>query len=283
VDSQQLKTYVTILIGSLMMGIAINAFFVPTHLLSMGISGVAMISYFLFGTPIGIGGFILNIPLFIIAYRLLNKSYIITAFYGMIVASLAIDFTSFARDWNLVSDPLLASIYGGALFGFASGIVFRVNGSTGGTDILAAIFRKYYGINMGFFGFLFNGVVMIIAAFIFDIEIAMYTLLSIFVCSQVTDKVVAGFNSKKAIWIITDHPEEIAQRIFATMTRGVTYLDGVGAYTGKQKKVLYIVVTLTQTPKIREIVQQADPCAFMTIQDVSEVLGAGKGFSKLIQ
>lgn len=282
-DSQRLKTYVTILIGSLIMGIAINTFFVPTHLLSMGISGIAMISYFLFGTPIGIGGFVLNIPLFIIAYRLLNKSYIITAFYGMIVASLAIDFTSFARDWNLVSDPLLASIYGGALFGFASGIVFRVNGSTGGTDILAAIFRKYYGINMGFFGFLFNGVVMIVAAFIFDIEIAMYTLLSIFVCSQVTDKVVAGFNSKKAIWIVTDHPEEIAQRIFATMTRGVTYLDGVGAYTGKQKKVLYIVVTLTQTPKIREIIQQADPCAFMTIQDVSEVLGAGKGFSKLIQ
>lgn len=282
-DSQRLKTYITILIGSLIMGIAINAFFVPTHLLSMGISGIAMISYFLFGTPIGIGGFVLNIPLFIIAYRLLNRSYIITAFYGMIVASLAIDFTSFARDWNLVSDPLLASIYGGALFGFASGMVFRVNGSTGGTDILAAIFRKYYGINMGFFGFLFNGVVMVIAAFIFDIEIAMYTLLSIFVCSQVTDKVVAGFNSKKAIWIITDHPEEISQRIFATMTRGVTYLDGVGAYTGKQKKVLYIVVTLTQTPKIREIVQQADPNAFMTIQDVSEVLGAGKGFSKLIQ
>lgn len=282
-DSQRLKVYITILIGSLLMGIAINAFFVPTHLLSMGISGVAMISYFLFGTPIGIGGFVLNIPLFIIASRLLNKSYIITAFYGMIVASLAIDFTSFARDWNLVSNPLLAAIYGGALFGFASGIVFRVNGSTGGTDILAAIFRKYYGINMGFFGFLFNGVVMLIAAFIFDIEIAMYTLLSIFVCSQVTDKVVAGFNSKKAIWIITDHPEEIAQRIFATMTRGVTYLDGVGAYTGKQKKVLYIVVTLTQTPKIREIVQQVDPCAFMTIQDVSEVLGAGKGFSKLIQ
>lgn len=282
-DSQRLKTYVTILISSLIMGIALNAFFVPTHLLSMGISGIAMISYFLFGTPIGIGGFVLNIPLFIIAYRLLNKSYIITAFYGMIVSSLAIDFTSFAREWNLVSDPLLASIYGGALFGFASGMVFRVNGSTGGTDILAAICRKYYGINMGFFGFLFNGVVMVIAAFIFDIEIAMYTLLSIFVCSQVTDKVVAGFNSKKAIWIITDHPEEIAQRIFATMTRGVTYLDGVGAYTGKQKKVLYIVVTLTQTPKIREIVQQADPNAFMTIQDVSEVLGAGKGFSKLIQ
>lgn len=282
-DSQRLKTYVTILLASLIMGIAINAFFVPTHLLSMGISGIAMISYFLFDTPIGIGGFVLNIPLFIIAYRLLNKSYIITAFYGMIVASFAIDLTSFARDWNLISDPLLASIYGGVLFGFASGIVFRVNGSTGGTDILAAIFRKYYGINMGFFGLLFNGVVMFVAAFIFDIEIAMYTLLSIFVCSQVTDKVVAGFNSKKAIWIITDHPEEIAQRIFATMTRGVTYLDGVGAYTGQQKKVLYIVVTLTQTPKIREIVQQTDPCAFMTIQDVSEVLGAGRGFSKLIQ
>ena len=247
----------------------------------MGISGIAMISYFLFKTPIGTLGLILNIPLFIIAYRMMNRSYLINALFGMIVSSLLIDATSFARQWQPVHDPMLAAIYGGVFFGLSSGMIFRVNGSTGGTDILAAIFRKYYGINMGLFSFLFNVVVMTVAAFLFNIEIAMYTLLSIFVSSQVTDKIVAGFNSKKAIWIITEKHEEIAANIFATMTRGVTVLDAVGAYTGQSKKMLYIVVTLTQTPKIREIVHEADPNAFMIIQDASEVLGHGKGFSSL--
>ena len=278
---QLIRQYFIISIGCLLMGFAVNAFFVPTHLLSMGVSAIAMISYFIFETPIGIGILVLNIPLFILAYRLLDRAYIWHALCGMFLSSLAIDMLYFFRDWKIVEDPMLSAIYGGVFFGLASGMVFRVNGSTGGSDILAAIFRKYYGINMGLFSFLFNIGIMVIAAFLFKVETAMYTLLGIFVASQVTDKVVAGFNSKKAIWIITDHPDEIAQSIFARMTRGVTYVDAVGAYTGQKRKMLYIVVTLTQTPKIREIVQQIDPLAFMTIQDASEVLGQGQGFSSL--
>jgi Uncharacterized conserved protein len=278
---QLIRQYFIVSIGCLLMGFAVNAFFVPTHLLSMGVSAIAMISYFIFETPIGIGILVLNIPLFILAYRLLNRAYIWHALCGMFLSSLAIDMLYFFRDWKIVEDPMLSAIYGGVFFGLASGMIFRVNGSTGGADILAAIFRKYYGINMGLFSFLFNIGIMVIAAFLFKVETAMYTLLGIFVASQVTDKVVAGFNSKKAIWIITDRPDEIAQGIFARMNRGVTYVDAVGAYTGRKRKMLYIVVTLTQTPKIREIVQQTDPQAFMTIQDASEVLGQGKGFSSL--
>lgn len=278
---QHLKDNVVVFIGCVMMALTMNAIYIPNHLLSSGISGIAMIVYFFFGTPIGTLSLILNIPLFIIAYRMMNRTYIFNALYGMIIVSVAIDMTTFAREWNFVHDPMLAAIYGGVFFGISSGMIFRVNGSTGGTDILAAIFRKYYGINMGVFGFLFNIVVMAAAAILFNPETAMYTLLSIFVSAQVTDKVVAGFNSKKAIWIITEEHEKISQSIFATMTRGVTVLDAVGAYTGHSKKMLYIVVTLTQTPKIREIVHEADPRAFMIIQDASEVLGQGKGFSSL--
>lgn len=240
-----------------------------------------MIFYFLFDSPIGILSILFNIPLFMLAYRLLDRTYICIALYGMVVVSVFIDLTSFMTTWNTVDDIMLAAIYGGVIYGIAAGMIFRVNGSTGGVDILAAVFRKYYGINMGAFSFLFNIGVMAIAAVLFHPETAMYTLISIFVTAQVTDKVVAGFNSKKTIWIITEKPDEIAQGLFARLSRGVTFIDAVGAYTGREKKILYIVATLTETPKIREIVNNIDPHAFMTIQEASEVLGQGKGFSSL--
>lgn len=278
---KQLEPYIIVTIACFIMAFALNMIYVPNKLLASGISGIAMILYFFFETPIGTVALLLNVPLFIIAYRFLNRKYIFDALFGMIVSTLTIDLTAFSRDWVLVENPMLAAIYGGVFFGIASGMIFRVNGSTGGTDILAAIFKKYYGINMGTVGFLFNIVVMAVAAFLFNVETAMYTLLSIFVSAQVTDKVVAGLNSKKAIWIITTQHDEIANLIFQQTGRGVTLIDGTGAYTGNPKKVMYTVVTLTQTPKVREIVQQVDPKAFMIIQDASEVLGEGKGFSKL--
>ena len=285
VPFQFVKNYVrnySVVIGSCFLyGLAVNAFFVPHGMLASGISGIAMLFFYFFATPIGIVAMVLNIPLFILAYRLMPREYLINAFFGMMVMSLAIDLTSFARDWNLVQAPILAAIYGGVIGGAASGFIFKVNGSTGGMDILAAIMRRYYGIGMGLFTFLINILIMTSAALLFDIENAMYTLISIFIAAQVTDKVLAGFNSKKVVVVISEKPEEIAQAIFATLTRGVTFLNGAGAYTNQPKKLLYIVVTLTQTPKITEIVQTIDPTAFMIIQDASEVLGQGKGFSPL--
>ena len=278
---QQLKPYFIMTFACFIMAFTVNMVYVPNKLLASGISGIAMILYFFFKTPIGTVALLLNIPLFIIAYRFLNRRYIFDALFGMVVASITIDITAFSRQWVLVEDPLLAAIYGGVFFGISSGMIFRVNGSTGGTDILAAIFRKYYGINMGTVGFLFNILIMIIAAILFEPKIAMYTLLSIFVAAQVTDKVVAGFNSKKAIWIITTKNQEIANEIFQQTGRGVTLINATGGYTGDPKILMYTIVTLTQTPKIREIVQEIDPLAFMIIQDASEVLGEGKGFSKL--
>ena len=215
VPFQFVKNYVrnySVVIGSCFLyGLAVNAFFVPHGMLASGISGIAMLFFYFFATPIGIVAMILNIPLFILAYRLMPREYLINAFFGMMVMSLAIDLTSFARDWNLVQAPILAAIYGGVIGGAASGFIFKVNGSTGGMDILAAIMRRYYGIGMGLFTFLINILIMTSAALLFDIENAMYTLISIFIAAQVTDKVLAGFNSKKVVVVISEKPEEIAQ------------------------------------------------------------------------
>ena len=142
--SKHLKMYLTVLVGCFIMAVSVNLFFVPHHLFSSGVTGLAMIFYFLIGSPIGVTSLLLNIPLFLIAYRLLNRTYIFIALYGMVVVSFLIDLTSFLTSWSVVDDIMLAAIYGGVFFGIAAGMIFRVNGSTGGIDILAAVFRKYY-------------------------------------------------------------------------------------------------------------------------------------------
>lgn len=191
------KQYAVVGLGGLISAAGINAFLVPHHFLSGGISGIAMILYFLFGWPIGLMIALLNIPLFIAAYRLLDKEYTIGALYGMIVFASAVDATRFLADLNLVDDTVLAAIYGGVIGGIGSGLIFRANGSGGGLDIIVAILKKYYAFNMGLAGFAINCVIMVVAAALFGLKPAMYTLISMFVSANLTDKVIEGFNRKK--------------------------------------------------------------------------------------
>ena len=269
--------YLTVGLGGLIGGAGINAFFVPHHLFSGGVSGLAMILYFLANLPIGMMVIALNIPLFIAAYRLLNREYVVGALYGMLVFSAAIDATRFLADINLVDDTMLASIYGGVVAGIGSGMVFRVNGSGGGTDIVAAIMKKYYALNVGSVSFAINCLIMLVAGLLFGVKPAMFTLVSMYVGAAVTDKVVEGFNRRKVMMIISDHNEEIAAAILSEIGRGVTYLHGEGAYTGHDKRVIMVVVTTTQIAKIKFVVQDVDDKAFVIVQDATDV--TGKGFN----
>jgi len=272
---QRLKQLFFVGLGSIIAGIGINAFWVPHHLLSGGVSGIAMILYFLFNWPIGIMVAVLNIPLLITAYRLLDREYVLVALYGMAVFAVAIDATRHLATLNVVDDVLLASIYGGVVAGIGSGLVFRVNGSTGGTDIIAAILKKYYAFNVGLVGFSINCFIMAVAGLLFGAKPAMYTLISMFVAANLTDKVIEGLNRKKTLIIISEHGEAISHAIMHEVRRGVTVLKGEGAFTRQNKNVLFVVVTLTQVAKIKLIVEKTDPMAFMIVQDAAEVLGRG--------
>ncbi|KYZ76300.1 hypothetical protein AXX12_07635 [Anaerosporomusa subterranea] len=272
---QKIWRYALVGLGSIICGAGINAFLVPHHMLSGGISGVAMIFYFLFNWPIGLLVAIGNIPVFYLGYKLLDREFLIGALYGLAVFSLSIDATRFLANMNLVDDIILAAVFGGVISGIGSGIIFRVGGSTGGTDIIAVIVKKYYSYNIGFVSFSINLVVMAVAAFLFGLKPAMYTLISMFIGSSVTDKVIEGFNRKKTILIISDLSEEIAAAILNEIGRGVTFLKGEGAYTRNDKKVVFVVVTLTQIARIKFIVEKVDPNAFMIVQDAAEVMGRG--------
>lgn len=267
--------YVGILLGCLIAAGSINLFVVPSNLLTGGVTGIAIIFYFLAGLPIGLQTLAYNVPLLIASYKLLGKKYTLDVVIGTVMFSLALDATKFLNTMLPVDDLMLASIYGGIFNGIGYGIVFRMNGSTGGFDILGAIFKKYYSMEIGSVIFGFNCLIVAIAGVLFSIQGAMFTLICMYVTSQMTNKIIDGFNRRKAILIVSNKATDIADGIIADIGRGVTFLNGEGAYTGDPKKIVMVVVSMTQIAKIKIIVNTVDRNAFMLILSASEVMGRG--------
>ena len=267
--------YLGIMAGGLVAATSINLFVVPSSLLTGGVTGIAIIFYFLAGLPIGIQTLAYNVPLLIASYKLLGKKYTVDVVIGTIMFSFALDATKFLSGMLPVEDMMLASIYGGIFNGIGYGIVFRMNGSTGGFDILGAIFKKYYSMDIGSVIFGFNCLIVIVAGALFSVNSAMFTLICMYVTSQMTNKIIDGFNQRKAILIISDYAKDIADGIIADIGRGVTFLNGEGAYTGDPKKIVMVVVSMTQIAKIKIVVNTVDKNAFMMILAASEVQGRG--------
>lgn len=276
-ELDRVKRYLGITLGCLIAGCSINLFLVPAHLFSGGLTGIAMIVYYLAKLPIGTQVFIFNIPLLVASYKCLGKKYTVDVIFGTLILSFWIDAMSFLQGSIQIEDAMLAAIFGGVFNGIGYGIVFRMDGSTGGFDILAAICRKYLSLHMGGVIFTFNCCVMAVAAFIFNPVVALYTLISMYVNGAVVDKVLAGFNKRKAVLLISEKRNEIAQDIIDEVGRGVTFLHGAGAYTHMQRDVLFVAVKLTQLAKIKVIAARYDPKAFIIILSANEV--SGKGFT----
>ena len=267
--------YLGILAGCLIAASSINLFVVPSSLLTGGVTGIAIIFYFLTGLPIGAQTLAYNVPLLIASYKLLGKKYTVDVVIGTLMFSFALDATKFLNGMLPLDELMLASIYGGIFNGIGYGIVFRMNGSTGGFDIIGAIFKKYYSMEIGSVIFGFNCFIVAIAGVLFNVSSAMFTLICMYVTSQMTNKIIDGFNQRKAILIVSDHAKDIADGIIADIGRGVTFINGEGAYTGDPKKIVMVVVSMTQIAKIKIIVKTVDKNAFMLILTASEVQGRG--------
>ena len=271
---ETIHRYVMISLGCIVCAIGVCGFFMPYHLLAGGLSGACILVNYLVGWPVGIMNMIINIPLFYLAYRMMSRDYVICGIFGMIFYSVALDSLDFMRNMFLVRDMLLSCIAGGVINGIGSAMMYRVNGNTGGTDIIGAIVQKHYSISIGTNAFLFNILLLIVGCYFFGIEITLYTMLAFYISFRATNAFTEGFDFKKSIIIVSEKHEQIANEILK-MERGVTYLDAEGAYTGIPRKVLFVVVKLTQIAKIKGIVTKFDPNAFMIIQDASDVLGRG--------
>jgi len=269
------------LVGGILCAVSVNMFLVNAKLLSGGITGIALIAQYLFKFPAGYTVLILNIPLFLLSLFKLEKKFTVYSLVGIMTFTLALIFTRPISGILDINDPLLYCIYGGVISGIGGGLVFAHNGSLGGFDIIVMLIKKKYtNFNVGQISFGINLILVAFGAIVFGLPSALYTLIAMYTSSFVLDRVVKGLNQSKAIFIITDTEEEIADAIMARLGRGVTYLYGEGAYTRQQKKVLYCIVPLSQLPELKEIVIDADDRAFISISDASEI--QGKGFKKAL-
>ena len=268
--------YTMVVIGCLITASAINLFYIPNMLLSGGVTGLGFIIYYLSGLPIGVMNLVLNIPLFYLALKYMDKEYFFGSLATMTFLSFAIDGLHFLTAYTPdVPEKMLSCITGGVMYGLGMGLVYRVGGGTGGMDIIGGIINKYYSISQATTNFIFNIFLMICGTFFFGIESVLYTMLTFFIVFKVTNSITVGFDYKKNIIIISEHYEEIAEGIIKIVGRGVTYLYGEGAYTHQQRKVLFVVAKLTQVARIRQIVRKKDPGAFMIITEASDVFGRG--------
>ena len=270
---QFIKEYIIVALACVVMAFNINYFFVGNKLAQGGVSGLSLIIHYLSNIDVSYLYFALNIPLIILAYIFLGKNFLLKTLFATFVLSVFLKvFTSFSEP---LDDILLAAIFGGAINGIAIGIVFYAGGSTGGMDIVAKIVNKYTGIPISRILLATDFIVLSIVAVIFGKVIFMYTLISLVISSKMIDIIQVGIYSAKGVTIITTKEDEIRKRIMEDTGRGITLIDAKGGYTQKEIGMLYCVVGQYQLIKVKTIVKEVDPSAFMIVADVHEVIGNG--------
>ncbi len=288
------KDYLLMTIGALIMSLGLLWFLDPYKASAGGVSGISIIIRNTTGIPLGISMLALNIPLFFVGIKVLGRRFGIRTFYGFTMFSIMVDVIDkvvydilLNKEPYLLSDPsnvhilqdldpLLAAIFGGAMLGAGLGLVFRAQGSTGGSDIIAQIAVKYRFLTAGQAFMIFDFLVITAAGIAFgNIGYALIGFVALFVSSKTVDVIVEGLGNTKGLYVISDEWDGIRIRILKEINRGVTVLHGQGGYTGEEKEVLFCVVTRRSIYKVREIVKQEDPEAFMVISDLHEVYGFG--------
>lgn len=270
-----LKRVFGIIIGSFIYACGISLFLDPNNLAPGGLIGIAVILNRMTGLETGTLFFLLNIPIVMLGLWRFGYRFIASTFFAVVINSL---FTNYTTRFGVVTtDPLLASLAGSILVGVGIGVVFRSGATTGGIDIIIKILReKYKHLKTGFLFLILDVIIVAISGFVFrDFNIIMYALIAVVVSGQVMDYVLYGRDEAKLMYVISDKADLIADRILDEMDVGATFLQGQGAYTGAEKKVIMCVVKKNQGPKLEEIVKQEDKAAFLIISSANEIYGEG--------
>ena len=265
--------YVYIVLGCIVGGAAYPLFLVPNGIAPGGLTGVATVLNYLFGAPVGVTSLLMNVPLFLMGYKLMGGSFAFRSMIATVLFSLLIDLFRFPA---LTDDVLLASVYGAILLGVGLGLILRGGATTGGSDMIAKlVHHRMSFVSVGMILLFVDCTVIALAAFTMSTRAALYSLICIFVSSKVIDLVLAGFGSAKMCFVVSAQSAEIAGRIMKELDRGVTLLPAIGGYTGKETKALISVVDQKEVLAVKRIVREADARAFMFITDTHETLGEG--------
>lgn len=262
-----------ILIGSILMAVGLEFFFVPNQIIDGGIVGISIIVSYLSGIPLGVYLFLLNLPFLFLGYKQIGKTFALSTLFAVSVLSVT---TFLFHVWHVkafVDEPLLAAVFGGIILGAGVGLVIRFGGSLDGTEIIAILFNKKSPFSVGEIVMFFNFFILTSAGFVFGWESAMYSLIGYYIAFKMIDLTIEGFDESKSVWIISESYKEIGDALMDRLGRGVTYMTGEGGFSGDDKKVIFCVITRLEEAKLKSIVDELDPAAFLAIGNIHDVKG----------
>ena len=276
--AQKVRSCGIITLGAVIYALAFDWFVAPNQIAMGGVTGLAQIVNALVPVlPVGVLSILVNVPLFLAGWRLLGARLLVSSLYAMAVSSLAIDVIAWMHTFPPM-DPILATLYGGAGMGVGLGLVFSQGATTGGTDIIGKLLKlKFPWLPIGKLVMIPDMVVVILAAVVFGtVNAALYGLIQMYLLSKVMDMILYGWDTSRVAYIITDRWEETVQGLL-DMNRGVTLLQGKGAYTGAEKQVLLVAFRQREIVPIKRMLREIDPKAFFIVCDAHEILGEGFG------
>ena len=276
--AQKVRSCGIITLGAVIYALAFDWFVAPNQIAMGGVTGLAQIVNALVPVlPVGVLSILVNVPLFLAGWRLLGGRLLVSSLYAMAVSSLAIDVIAWIHPFPPM-DPILATLYGGAGMGVGLGLVFSQGATTGGTDIIGKLLKlKFPWLPIGKLVMIPDMVVVILAAVVFGtVNAALYGLIQMYLLSKVMDMILYGWDTSRVAYIITDRWEETVQGLL-DMNRGVTLLQGKGAYTGAEKQVLLVAFRQREIVPIKRMLREIDPKAFFIVCDAHEILGEGFG------
>jgi uncharacterized membrane-anchored protein YitT (DUF2179 family) len=254
-----------------LVAVAINGILVPHQFVSGGFIGVTLVIHYLFPSfPMALLYFLLNVPVFILGWTLVGRRFFFYSIVGMVILSAAIAFIHVPLP---VHDKILSALLAGIITGIGVGIILRSSGSSGGTDILSVILVNRFSIRIGTTILAFNVIVLAATSLLFSLDAALYTLIYIFVYSQITNIVLTGLSQRKALFIISPKWREISQEVLNKVGRGVTFIRGKGGYSDQDEQILYTVITLRELHLIKKILRQVDTNTFVVVHNTLEVMG----------
>lgn len=260
-----------ITVGAVVAAFALEEFLVPFTILDGGVVGISMIISQLWGVPLGVLTIALNIPFMIVGFKRLGMRFLVKAIYAMVVFSSFLGVFEHMKE--VTNQEILVVVFGGVLLGIGVGLILRYGGCLDGTEIVAMLLSHHMEFSVGQIVLFFNIIIYAAAGFLFGPDRALYSLLTYFITSKVIDIVENGMEQGKSVMIITDHGKDIADKIYSQLGRTCTQMEGKGMVSNGKKTVLYCVITRVEVPAIKKIINDADVSAFMTISDVSEIVG----------
>jgi len=268
---QIIKRALFIMIGAILVSVALEIFLVPNHIIDGGIVGISIILSHLSGLSLGLFLLLLNLPFMLLGYKQIGKTFALSTLLGVVVMSIGT--TLLHPIPGLTDDSLLAAVFGGIILGIGVGLVIRYGGSLDGTEIVAILVNKKTPFSVGEVVMFINIFILSSAGFVFGWDRAMYSLIAYYIAYKMIDVTIEGFQESKSVWIISDNYKEVGDTILARLGRGVTYLSGEGGYTGDNKMVIFCVITRLEEAKLKAIVEETDPSAFLAIGNIHDVRG----------